>query len=123
MSRAATRNTTTREEWAERITGGRQTPTVLCAHEMGRLDAGIKRLAYLGGAIESVGNVIEAIKIFSESSPCPLCDDLHQQMAAGLVSGGLNTAMKELGHLVADIAYQMEDVLERADFLGPGEQQ
>lgn len=89
--------------------------TLLGSYDVRRLNDGLRRLAYLGSAIKSVGKVVEVVQTLAGSDPCPRCRDLHAELANGYIQGGLNTALAELGGMVADVAENMESILADAE--------
>jgi len=71
------------------------------------------RLSDLGGAIAVLGKVAEIIQIYDGCDPEHENDsDLMSELNNGYITGGINTAMVELGHKVAEVADSLRERLD-----------
>jgi len=80
--------------------------------------ADLLRLSDLGGAVAVLGKVAEVILVYSGCDPeheanAGLLDELNN----GYITGGINTAMIELGHKVAELADGLRARLDDGEVL------
>jgi len=73
------------------------------------------RLSDIGGAIGVLGKVAEVVQIYDHDYEN--ATDLLDQLNNGYVTGGINTAMAELGGKVADLAERLADLVRDGEGL------